>query len=577
MDAVRNFEPLNNTFMSTKHMLELTMTFDSNIALSIAIIVSILNACLLCVAARRPIQVFQQFGYRTSKFAKWSIDLVKQTFFGRLIAFAMVTFGGMLILNIITYNHLPTPYLSYLGLLFYLGIGILFCLTIIFDKKPKVPLKFTPRIKRLFVITFILTAVITYILLWLGSVVIDAWVFFALIALTPLILPQIIVLANWLLFPLEAGIRTYYVRRAKRKLESPEFAHVTRVGITGSYGKTSCKNILTSMLEQKFKVASSPSSYNTPMGFALTINNILKPEHEILVFEMGLRYKRDISDLAKLFRPQHGILTAIGSQHIETMGSLEAIKAEKSELIRALPNDGIAILNGDSEKCIEVYNEFDMPSKHLTKVAIKSDEKGKFFATATDVKVSKDGCTFTINLNDKPFQCTTKLLGLHNIQNILMCAAMAHKLGCTSDHIATAISLLEPTPHRLQLIQAQTGVIILDDSYNASEQGTAAALEVLSLFEGRKIVQTPGIVEQGKRAHQTNFNYAKQIAKVADHVIIVNKTNRQALNEGLESENYPADKTHIVNTLAEAKALYPSLLKKGDVLLIANDLPDNFA
>ena len=556
------------------------MTFDSGIVLAAAILISILNGLLMCIVAYKPLQIFQQRGYKVFYYVEWLIGNRRNSFIGRLFMLTFIAFAGMAVLNIPVHRFTTIPYLSLLGILFYVGITALFCL-IVFSQKTKIPLKFTPRIKRQYVVIFILSTFLTFFLLWIGSVVIGSWLFFSLIAFTPFLLPYVIILTKYILWPLEFVIRLYYINKAKTKLADPTYDNLIRIGITGSYGKTTCKNILAAMLSQKFSVAASPASFNTPMGFAKTVNEVLAPEHEIMVFEMGLRYKRDIKTLAELFKPQHGILTAIGSQHIETMGSIEAIKAEKSELVNAVPQGGIVILNGDSEKCVEVFNESSHENKHLSKVLSTCRGKlpgctGNYFATATDIKVTKDGCTFKMNLGSESINCTTKLLGIHSVENILMCATMAFKLGVTKEQIANAISTMDAVPHRLELIEAPTGVLILDDSYNASEQGTRAALKVLELFDGKKIVQTPGIVEQGKQAYTTNFNYAKEIAGIADAVIVVNEINRQAILDGLASSDFDKEKIHTVKNLEEAKALYATLLSSGDVLLIANDLPDSF-
>ncbi|MCL2850927.1 MAG: UDP-N-acetylmuramoyl-tripeptide--D-alanyl-D-alanine ligase [Firmicutes bacterium] len=562
------------------------MTFNSTAMLVTAILVSIINAGLLCVVAYKPMQIFQQCGYKVYRYVDWMIGNRKHSFLVRLFILTFITFAGMAMLNILTYRNTDIPYLALLGLLFYLGISVLFCI-IVLEKKSKIPLKYTPRIKRQYIVIFILSGFLTYLLLWLGNEIIGHWLYFSLIALTPFLLPYIIIATKYILFPIEFAIRTHFIRIARNKLHQPAYSHVVRVGITGSYGKTSCKNILARMLEEKFfkeentqrisQVASSPASFNTPLGFAKTVNEVLLPHHKIMVFEMGLRYKRDIKILAGLFRPQHGILTAIGSQHIETMGSLEAIKAEKAELINAIPENGIAVLNGNSPRCVEVFNESNLVNKCLTKVISSPDANlPQFSTTATNISVSKDGCKFTLNLDNKSVECTSKLLGAHNIENILMCATMAYKLGVSLGQIAIAVADLKPTSHRLELVEGPTGIIILDDSYNASEQGTRAALNVLSLFDGKKVVQTPGIVEQGKQSYQTNFAYAKEIAKIADAVIVINETNKQAILDGLETENFDKEQIYTVANLDQAKELYGQLLKPGDCLLIANDLPDNF-
>jgi UDP-N-acetylmuramoyl-tripeptide--D-alanyl-D-alanine ligase len=375
------------------------------------------------------------------------------------------------------------------------------------------------------------------------------------------------------MWPYEWSVRAWYLGKAQRKLKRPEYAGLIRIGITGSWGKTSCKNILARMLVGKYKVAASPLSYNTPLGFTKTINNTLDG-HDIVIFEMGARYAWDIKYLCNLFKPTYGILTGIGPQHIDTMKSIEVIKKTKSDLVRALPKDGgVAVINGDNEKCREVFKELDLNAKYLSSVSEKKDAE----AWVDGLSVTQDGCTFMLHIRGmKPVSCTTKLLGRHNIENILMCAIMASKLGVTPTEISAAVAELEPIPHRLELVKAPNGILILDDSYNASAGGTAAAMEVLALFGGQKVVMTPGLVELGTRADEENFKFGARMAKVADKVIIVNEINKQAITDGLLSLKFKEENIHFAKTLEEAKQIYSGILKPGDVLLIANDLPDNY-
>jgi len=321
------------------------------------------------------------------------------------------------------------------------------------------------------------------------------------------------------------------------------------------------------MLSEKYNVAVSPASFNTPMGFTKTVNNILDG-HDVMIFEMGARYAGDISYLVRLFKPTYGILTGIGLQHIDTMKTIEVIKQTKSVLVKSLPKEnGVAVINGDNEKCREVFKELDLENKFLSSI-----EK-----MIKDLSITQNGCVFKLQLKDsKPVQCTTKLLGRHNIENILMCAIMANNLGVPVSDIAKAIEKLEPTPHRLELIKAPNGVLILDDSYNASEGGSLAALEVLALFKGQKVVMTPGLVELGSRSSKENFKLGARIAKVADKVIIVNEVNKQPINDGLLSQKFAQDCIFFAKNLDEAKKIYSVFLKPGDVLLIENDLPDNY-
>jgi len=538
--------------------------FPSYQQLVLAMLVSIINAFVLSLISYRLLHIFQLSGYKTRNYLVWVGDR-RAKFYIRLFTLSVLSFGSMFIVNILFYEFQHNNYWSYLGLLFYFYLASAFIINV-FRAPKKTSLKFTARIKRLVMLLFVACLVLTYIIIWLGSG--NAVLRFSLIAFIPIALPVLLLVCNYLLWPVESLIKLAYLGRANRKLARPEFANLIRIGITGSYGKTSCKNILAKMLSQRYSVATSPSSFNTPMGFTKTVNNVLADGDDVLIFEMGARYIGDIRYLCKLFKPQHGILTSIGSQHIETFGNLENIKRAKSDLVFSLPKEtGIAILNGDNEKCREVFEQLPSEKKYLSNIA----------EMTKNIRITQDGCKFDLRLDgEKIIKCTTQLLGMHNIQNILMCAIMSSKLGVTAEQIAEAVSGLTPTPHRLELVKANNGVLILDDSYNSSPAGTVAALDVLTLFKGKKIVLTPGIIELGATQDKENFKFGVRLSSVADKVIVVNELNRSAIVDGLKSQAFPDENIYTVKNLEEAKGVYSGLLKAGDVLLIENDLPDNY-
>ena len=535
--------------------------FETYGELGLALLVCVVNAFLLCLISYRLFHIFQLSGYKVRNYVMWVGDR-RSKFYIRLFTLAILGFGSMLVVNILFF-HLKIDFLSYLGLVFYFYLAIMF-ISNSQSAQYKVSLKLTARIKRLFVLYFMVCAIITFTIIWMG--VGNPFLRFSLMALVPAILPAILLLCHFILYPLEESIKYGYIRRANKKLNQPAFKNLIRIGITGSYGKTSCKNILAEMLKSKYKTVTSPSSFNTPQGYSKTVNNILTEEHEVLIMEMGARYLGDIKHLAKLVKPRHGILTSIGPQHLDTFGSIENVQIGKGDLVRSLPKDGIAVLNGDNERCVSVFNALELERKYLSSIA----------EMTSNIEINQDGCVFTLKIGDKQIQCKTRLLGQHNIINILMCATMADKLGVPIEDIAAAIERLKPTPHRLELITAENGVFILDDSYNSSPGGSKAALEVLALFKGQKIVMTPGIVELGAKQDEENFKFGVRMSAVADKVIVVNEVNSVSIIDGLRSQGFAEENIFKVANLKEAKKIYADLLKPGDVLLIENDLPDNY-
>ncbi|MBQ8792560.1 MAG: UDP-N-acetylmuramoyl-tripeptide--D-alanyl-D-alanine ligase, partial [Clostridia bacterium] len=340
---------------------------------------------------------------------------------------------------------------------------------------------------------------------------------------------------------------------------------VVKIGINGSFGKTSTKNILSHILEKQFKVCATPKNYNTEMGTTLTVLKNLD-DHDIFIAEMGARRHRDIEKLVKIVNPDYGIITAVGNCHIETFKSLENIENTKYELAKNLKPDGTMFFGG-SESTYKLYKRFE-GNKFLT-----CQEKS--FAYAQNVKLSQNGSEFDLVIDGKVLPVSTKLLSRFNIDNIVLASATAYKLGVSTEDIVSAIKSLQPSPHRLQL--SKTGFCtILDDSYNSNEVGFEEALNVLAKFDGRKIVVTPGMVELGSRQSEINFKLGGKIADVSDYLIIMNNTNKNDLLSGAISHGLKRENIYFASTRAEQKELIKLLTCKDAVVLFENDLPDNY-
>lgn len=373
----------------------------------------------------------------------------------------------------------------------------------------------TPRVRRLRAVSILLCVLgLGLPCLWLARTV--AW-------------------ANTLLRPWERAINRRFLRQAKRRLASRP--GLIKIGITGSYGKTSVKNILAQMLAVKYRVVASPASFNTPLGFARTVNQNLQPDTQVLIMEMGARAQGEIREMCDLVHPDHGIITSIGACHLETFGDVATVAQTKGELFAALPVTGLAVTDADNPWCRSLQH----PNLRL------------------------------VTAPNPPYQ--TPLLGAHNQKNIALCAVVARELGISQAAINQVVATLAPTPHRLERIVAPNGIIILDDSYNANPTSVQSALAVLAESTGKKVVQTPGLVEQGANSAAAHRELCRQIAAVADAVIVVGELNKAYFQDGLQ--NFAGQVFYVANREA-AKKIYPHLLQSGDTLLIANDLPEQY-
>jgi UDP-N-acetylmuramoyl-tripeptide--D-alanyl-D-alanine ligase len=309
------------------------------------------------------------------------------------------------------------------------------------------------------------------------------------------------------------------------------------------------------------------------MGISMIINNELTDDYDIFIAELGATKSGDIDEVARLVNPKIGIITSIGPCHLETFKSIDNIMRTKYELIENIPDDGTGVFNYDNT---HVKKLADKTFKHKLLYGIDNIEDTDVFAT--DIHVDSSGSSFTLCIRSLgTIECRTKLLGRHNILNILGGAAIASALGLTLDEIKSGISKLEAVDHRLQLIDHGTGVLVIDDAFNSNPDGAKAALEVLASFgDKRKIIVTPGMVELGSIEETENFRFGEQIAAVCDVAILIGKKRTRPIYQGMKKHNFNEDNLYVVNSLNEATEVLKGLTRINDVILFENDLPDTY-
>jgi len=437
--------------------------------------------------------------------------------------------------------------------------------------KAKKKLVYTHRVKRLIVTNSIIAILIMGLLISLGALL--EWNNYWQLAIIGASLicffePLLVILTNKINKPIEKGINNHYINDAKRMLkQSP---NLLVVGITGSYGKTSVKYFLSTLLQAKYNVLITPESYNTPMGVVKTIRSDLKPIHDIFVCEMGARNIGDIKEICDIVHPTHGIITSIGPQHLESFLTIDNIIKTKFELADALPKDGMVFLNGDNEYILEKEG-----SNNPIYYSTDNTEAGY---RAVDIKVSSKGTEFTIiTPSNEKVQFQTKLLGSHNVVNIVAAIAVSNSLGIPLEDLTIPVRRLQAVEHRLQLIEKGGNLTIIDDAYNSNPVGSKAALDTLSLFEGLRILITPGMVELGTQEDYYNGEFGKQAATRCDYVILVGKKQTEAIHDGLLSAGFDASKLYVTDHFADGiKHAYNIQTDKHKYILLENDLPDNY-
>ena len=194
-----------------------------------------------------------------------------------------------------------------------------------------------------------------------------------------------------------------------------------------------------------------------------------------------------------------------------------------------------------------------------------------------NIVTNEKGTTFDLVIDDKkPVKCSTILLGSHSVKNICLASAVAYKLGLSVKEIVQGISRIQSINHRLELLPNNKHIVVIDDSYNSNEEGIDAALEVLDSFKGRKIVLTPGMVELGKMENLANYEFGKKLAKHANIVFVIGNHNAEMLINGMIDAGMDRENIKFAKSLNKGNAMLNEILKKGDVILFENDLPDNY-
>ncbi|MCK4798028.1 MAG: UDP-N-acetylmuramoyl-tripeptide--D-alanyl-D-alanine ligase, partial [Spirochaetes bacterium] len=446
----------------------------------------------------------------------------------------------------------------------------------------KIPLVYTPRVKRfilslIFVIIIVLVFAFKFTASPLDTFTLSTWGFFkfnAFLLFISVITPILVLVANLINTPIEGLVHFVFFRKAKRKLNK---TNLKKIAITGSYGKTSTKFFLSSLLMEKYKTLFTPASYNTPMGISKVINESQLDDYEIFVVEMGADRIGDIKKLCKLVNPDVGIISAIDIQHLESFGSLENIIETKLSLFSNLSQNSFGIFNYDSKILrdnIKKYNfttpiyGYSMEEKNFDNVDI----------IAKNIKHTRNGLEFSVEFKThEKLDVKTEVLGRHNTSNLLASILMAKLVGLSTNEIEKGIQKIKPVEHRLQKINSHAGILILDDAFNANLNGAHEALRVLKEIEGnKKIIVTPGLIGLGEKEDETNTTFGNYIAQYADIAILIGEEKTLSIYEGLIEKNFNKDNIKVVNSLNKAKGILQNIVTKGDIILFENDLPDTY-
>lgn len=354
------------------------------------------------------------------------------------------------------------------------------------------------------------------------------------------------------------------IEQAKEKIKNRPDLLI--IAVTGSYGKSSTKEMLYDILSgsKKFssgsesgqtgavseKILKTPKNINTPIGIAQMVLSKLKDHHKIFIVEMGAYKKGEIEEICKITPPEIGVLTGINEQHLALFGNLQKTVSAKFELISSLPADGLAVLNIDNvniKEKIKDLNASDYKNTSALKENISrpimvkniinysATEKADIYAANIDVK--RNALKFDVIFNNEKVRFYAPLAGAQNIYNILAASTVALSLGITLEEIAATTQVMSPREKTMREYEAKNGSFLVADTYNSNPNGIMAALDYLNVYSGKKIIIFGGIIELGRASQEVHRKIGAKIAKCVDLAILTNPVFAKDIRTGAIANN----------------------------------------
>ena len=409
------------------------------------------------------------------------------------------------------------------------------------------PLHWTRRLRTVAVVAAVLLAVVLGLSLVTSALPLG-------VAIVVWGVPPALALSTRLLTPYERRQSQRFVDQAARRLAQ---VHPLVVGVTGSYGKTSTKNHLADLMAVDGDVVATPKSFNNRAGLSRAINEGLSEGTRVFIAEMGTYGPGEIADLCAWCPPTMSIITAIGPVHLERMGSLDVIEKAKFEITERA---SIVIVNADDPRLAQ------WP-------ALLGDRRVRTAGSTSpaDVRVIDVGDQWRLIVDDAD---VASFAPLESVQptNLACAIAAALELGCPPDQLAQRVRAIRPVANRANVLTAPSGVVVIDDTFNANPASAAASVALLRLtpVTGRRVVITPGMIELGPDQCRENAILASRVSDMGAELVAVGRTNVPALFEGYDGNLRRFEHRD------DAVAWVRSSLGDGDAVLYLNDLPDHY-
>jgi len=384
---------------------------------------------------------------------------------------------------------------------------------------------------------------------------------------TPLIVSFLILFLQ----PFFVLARNIILKKAKGKIL--EYKKLTVIGITGSYGKTSTKEFLTTVLSSKFSVLSTKDHQNSEIGIAQCILNNLNENHQIFLVEMGAYNKGGIKLLCDIVKPKIGVVTGVNQQHLAIFGSMENLLLAEGgrELLKSLPDNGMIVINGDNKYCINLYKSAEIKKKIYSLHNDKIDSD----IWTEDIIVEKKSLSFIVMTREKEIAYfDINILGKQNVQNILGVILVAKELGMSLEEISRACQNIKPAQAGITLKKGVHGIDIIDSSYSSNPNGVMADLDHLNTFPQKKVIIMPCLIELGNKSAEIHREIGKKIAEVCDMAIITTKERFEEIKNGAMENGMPKDRILLCDKPKDIFNMVTTFCKSRDTVLLEGRVPN---
>jgi UDP-N-acetylmuramoyl-tripeptide--D-alanyl-D-alanine ligase len=458
----------------------------------------------------------------------------------------------------------------WLVLLVYLAETLLFALSIV-RKTAKRP-KLTSKTALLIGLSFVITG----LFLWKALLLQDELALVVSLLVFDIFTPLIISMVVLMVQPFFVMVRMRILKKAELKIDTCK--NLTVIGITGSYGKTSTKEFLTTILSSKFKVLSTPEHKNSEMGIAQTILQDLLPEHEIFIVEMGAYQKGGIKLLCDMVKPKIGMVTGVNQQHLATFGTMKNLLSAEGgyELAKALPKNGTIILNGENKYCLDLYKKIYQITDGGLKKKLYTQHKTKVHSDiwTEDITVTKGRILFIAKTQEKGMiHVQVNVHGKQNVENLLGAILAAKELGMSLEEISKACENIQSHQTGMVVTKGIHGITIIDSSYSSNPDGVMADLDYLATFPGKRAVIMPCLIELGKESKEIHHNIGKKIGQICDLAIITTKDRFRDIKEGAAEAGMKTEKVLIQENVQDILIHLGTNLKEGDTILLEGRVP----